>query len=160
MEPDLITPGLSPIATFLDTKRAARVLGLSRRTLEGLRVSGGGPTFRRHSGRVRYCLADLIAWSEARMRSSTSDHGAVETAHTKEETNTFEINLVEWRDGLACGKPRVLGRLNDHDLVRLVRERLARVSEPANSEMSGSARRAASHSRGDERSELDCRSER
>lgn len=67
--------GAGDRATFLDTIAAGLVIRLSPRTLEGLRVRGGGPAFRRHSGRVRYCLADLIAWSEAGRRASTSDEG-------------------------------------------------------------------------------------
>jgi len=58
---------------FLDTANAGELLRISPRTLEGLRVRGGGPPFRKHGGRVRYCLADLIEWSEQSRRTSTSD---------------------------------------------------------------------------------------
>ena len=57
---------------FMDTRRAATWLGLSHRTLEGYRVSGGGPAFHRFGNRVRYRRSDLDAW--ARM------HRAVTTA--------------------------------------------------------------------------------
>lgn len=73
MEPRAKSPDLPPSATFLTTDEAAAVVALSRRTLEGLRVRGGGPVYRRHAGRVVYCLADLIAWSEQSRRRSTSD---------------------------------------------------------------------------------------
>jgi len=62
--------------TFLTTTEAGQMLGLSPRTLEGLRVRGGGPPFRVHGargGRVVYCLSDLLEWSEASRRVSTSD---------------------------------------------------------------------------------------
>ena len=68
--------GADTRATFLDSRAAGALIGLSSRTLEGLRVRGGGPPFRRHGGRVRYCLADLLAWSEGGKRKSTSDSGA------------------------------------------------------------------------------------
>jgi len=62
--------------TYLDTRAAGELLGLSARTLEGMRVRGGGPPYRRHGGRVRYGVADLIAWSDATRRTSTSGTGS------------------------------------------------------------------------------------
>jgi len=38
-----------------------------------MRVHGGGPVYRKHGRYVRYHLDDLIAWSEASKRRSTSD---------------------------------------------------------------------------------------
>ncbi len=62
--------------SLLNTVQAADYLGLSRRTLEGLRHRGGGPTFIRLGRKaVRYSLDDLMAWAEAGRRSSTSDPG-------------------------------------------------------------------------------------
>ncbi|WP_137390339.1 helix-turn-helix transcriptional regulator [Rhodoligotrophos defluvii] len=58
---------------FLDTAQAAHYVGLSRRTLEKMRVAGGGPRFRKHGRYVRYHIADLDDWSAARARRSTSD---------------------------------------------------------------------------------------
>ena len=46
---------------FMDTRAAAAWLGLSHRTLEGYRVSGGGPAFHRFGNRVRYRRPDLDA---------------------------------------------------------------------------------------------------
>ena len=57
---------------FIDTRQAAAWLGLSHRTLEGYRVSGGGPAFHRFGNRVRYRRADLDAWAAKR--------GAITTA--------------------------------------------------------------------------------
>lgn len=61
---------------LLTTEQAARLLGLRRRTLEGWRVRGGGPTFVQISKRcIRYRIEDLESWTESRLRRSTSDSG-------------------------------------------------------------------------------------
>ena len=57
---------------FMDTGAAAVLLGLSRRTLEGYRVSGGGPDFHRFGNRVRYRRSDLEAWAAKRRASTTA----------------------------------------------------------------------------------------
>ena len=57
---------------FLTSVEAAEILGLSVRTLEGWRVRGGGPIYRRFGRRVRYARADLLAWARANARRSTS----------------------------------------------------------------------------------------
>ena len=48
---------------FLSTAQAAHYVGLSRRTLEKMRTTGGGPKYRKHGRYVRYHIADLDAWS-------------------------------------------------------------------------------------------------
>jgi hypothetical protein len=59
-----------------DTEGAAAFLRLSERTLEGLRVRGGGPAFLNPSVRiVRYLKSDLIAWLKDHRRVSTSGAG-------------------------------------------------------------------------------------
>ena len=58
---------------FLSTLQAGRHVRLSPRTLEKMRVRGGGPKFRKHGRLVVYHLDDLEAWSAARAHSSTSD---------------------------------------------------------------------------------------
>lgn len=58
---------------FLTTKEAAGWLGLTKSTLEKMRVHGDGPSYRKHGRYVRYHMADLVAWSEASKRTSTSD---------------------------------------------------------------------------------------
>ncbi len=58
---------------FLSTDQAAHFIGLSRRTLEKMRVHGGGPDYRKHGRYVRYHIDDLEAWSKARTKRSTSD---------------------------------------------------------------------------------------
>jgi excisionase family DNA binding protein len=57
---------------FLNTAQAAFYIGLSKRTLEKMRVIGGGPIYRKHGRYVRYHIDDLDAWSEARCKTSTS----------------------------------------------------------------------------------------
>ena len=60
--------------SLLTTEQAARLLALSRRTLEKWRLTGGGPQYRKIGARaVRYARADLDAFSEADVRASTSD---------------------------------------------------------------------------------------
>ena len=59
--------------TLLTQRDAASLLSLSVRTLERLRVSGGGPKFVKAGKAVRYREPDLQAWIEARIRNSTSE---------------------------------------------------------------------------------------
>ena len=62
-----------PEALFPE-KRAAEFLGLSIKTLQKRRVTGGGPRYCRISSRcIRYKRADLITWADGLMRTSTSD---------------------------------------------------------------------------------------
>jgi excisionase family DNA binding protein len=58
---------------FLTTKEAAAWLRLTPNTLEKWRVQGGGPHYRKHGRYVLYDLEDLVAWSKANKRGSTSD---------------------------------------------------------------------------------------
>lgn len=58
---------------FLSTKQAADYVGLSPRTLEKMRVVGGGPTYRKHGRYVRYHIDDLSGWSTSNAHHSTSE---------------------------------------------------------------------------------------
>ena len=58
---------------FLSNDEAAIFLTLSPRTLEKMRVVGGGPPFSKLGRRVTYAIDDLEAWAAARRCSSTSD---------------------------------------------------------------------------------------
>lgn len=61
---------------LLLTAEAAFLLGLSPRTLEALRLRGGGPPFIAVTPKaVRYRRRDLGAWIAARRRVSTADPG-------------------------------------------------------------------------------------
>jgi hypothetical protein len=63
-------PRVSP---FFSNEQAATYLNLSPRTLEKLRVIGGGPVFRKFGRRVMYALEDLEGWAAMRRCDSTSD---------------------------------------------------------------------------------------
>jgi excisionase family DNA binding protein len=60
---------------LLDQREAAKLLRLSERTLERLRVQGGGPLYVKAGRAVRYRECDLDAWIAARIVSSTSAMG-------------------------------------------------------------------------------------
>ena len=49
---------------YVRTHEAARMLGISPRTLEKYRCHGSGPTFRKLGGRVVYAVDDLEAWAD------------------------------------------------------------------------------------------------
>jgi excisionase family DNA binding protein len=59
----------------LDTREAAKYVGLAPSTLETLRVRGGGPRFLKIRRAVRYRFDDLEAWLSGCERRSTSDLG-------------------------------------------------------------------------------------
>lgn len=69
--PDPIA-GLPP--RYLRTPEAARLLGLSGRTLEKHRTYGTGPRYLKLGGRVVYVLSELLAWAEKGSKASTSDN--------------------------------------------------------------------------------------
>lgn len=61
---------------LINETEAADFLGYTVRALQNWRVRGGGPEFVKVSKRsIRYRRRDLIAWSESKLRSSTSDTG-------------------------------------------------------------------------------------
>jgi excisionase family DNA binding protein len=57
---------------LLTQREAASALRLSERTLERLRLQGGGPLFVKAGRAVRYRETDLEAWIAQRVVSSTS----------------------------------------------------------------------------------------
>lgn len=59
--------------TLIDEAAASIRLGVSPRTLQAWRVSGGGPIYRKIGRRVLYATADLAAFIEAGARSHTSE---------------------------------------------------------------------------------------
>ena len=60
---------------YLRTPEAARIVGLSIRTLEKHRIYGTGPRYSKLGGRVVYKLEDLQVWVERGAKASTSDPG-------------------------------------------------------------------------------------
>ena len=62
--------------SLIDEKAAADFLGLTDRFMQHRRQQGGGPRYIVISSRcIRYRRTDLRAWSEERLRTSTSDPG-------------------------------------------------------------------------------------
>lgn len=61
------------LSKFLRTHEAGAFLKVSPRTLEKLRITGGGPLYRKLGGRVVYALADLQAWADAGTKRHTAD---------------------------------------------------------------------------------------
>lgn len=61
---------------FLRTPEAARLLGLSPRTLEKHRTYGTGPRYRKLGGRVVYAIEDIRSWADIGLRQSTNDPNA------------------------------------------------------------------------------------
>lgn len=59
---------------LLREEQAAALLGFTPRALQDWRMRGSGPRFVRISARaVRYRRADLFAWAESLVRSSTAE---------------------------------------------------------------------------------------
>jgi hypothetical protein len=58
---------------FSTTKDAARLLNMSPRTLEHLRIVGSGPRYCKAGRRVLYRRSDLIDWLAGRSFASTSE---------------------------------------------------------------------------------------
>jgi hypothetical protein len=64
------------MTVLLNTRQAAERCNLSPRTLEKLRIVGGGPHFVRLGGAVRYQLEDLDSWVATNRRRTTSEQPA------------------------------------------------------------------------------------
>lgn len=61
--------------SFAPQKPVAEFLGLSERTIERLRLEGRGPVFCKFGRRVMYRWRDVLEWTDAQRRTSTSDAG-------------------------------------------------------------------------------------
>jgi predicted DNA-binding transcriptional regulator AlpA len=79
MADDHKPPSGYPVGYFdqlVAEKEAATFLGYSVRALQNWRLRGGGPQFVKVSSRsVRYRRSDLYAWTETKIRKSSSDIG-------------------------------------------------------------------------------------
>ena len=62
--------------TLLTVSEAARLLRLSKRTLERYRVSGLGPKYLKCGRCVRYRVSDIETWLADRTVTSTSEAAA------------------------------------------------------------------------------------
>lgn len=58
---------------LLTTTQAAEFLGISKRTLDGMRLSGRGPVYSKVGRLVRYPQAELERWIVQNQRLSTSN---------------------------------------------------------------------------------------
>ncbi len=58
---------------FLHPYEAAEYLRITLRALENFRVTGKGPAYRKHGGRVVYHIEDLDEWSDRRRYRSPAD---------------------------------------------------------------------------------------
>jgi predicted DNA-binding transcriptional regulator AlpA len=66
------------VEKVLSNDEAARFLGLSPRTLPGMRRRGDGPPFiKLGTRRLGYLESDLQKWVESQRRRSTSDPGGL-----------------------------------------------------------------------------------
>ena len=72
-------PAASHEQRYLNTKQAARYLGVSPKKLHRLRTEGGGPAYYKFGKSVRYRREDLDEWAGTRRRLSTSDDGSART---------------------------------------------------------------------------------
>lgn len=90
---------------YLSTPQAAALLGLSPRTLESYRVTGGGPPFLTYCNRVHYLRSDLDAWAIEGRRRSTSNDGGAEGGRRRRSPADRAGRAVETRCGRA-GPPR------------------------------------------------------
>ena len=70
----MVNPAPEKLDRLLRTREAAKVVGLSPRTMESYRRNGGGPPFvKLRDYAVRYVLRDLLAWIGARKTTLTLD---------------------------------------------------------------------------------------
>ncbi len=67
--------GATPSEGLIDEHEAARILGLSVKTLRRWRWAGKPPNFVKIGSAVRYELAELRTLIDAGRRTSTSDNG-------------------------------------------------------------------------------------
>ena len=61
--------------TLLDTRAAAKYVGLAAQTLNKLRCIGGSPPYYKHTRKVLYKTSDLDAWLLERRRVPASEAG-------------------------------------------------------------------------------------
>lgn len=59
---------------YINEKEAAKYLGISHRTLQGMRVKGGGPPFVKIRKMVRYKAGDLIKWTDGNKKENTAQY--------------------------------------------------------------------------------------
>ena len=68
----VITPATDYLDGLIDESMAANFLCQSVRTIQKWRVTGFGPKFCKSGRSIRYRRRDLLDWTNARRRNSTS----------------------------------------------------------------------------------------
>lgn len=58
---------------YINDQELAKMIDMSRNWLQIMRLRGGGPPFIKIGAAVRYDLAEVIVWLEARKCRTTSD---------------------------------------------------------------------------------------
>jgi predicted DNA-binding transcriptional regulator AlpA len=58
---------------YLNTRQAAARIGLKKNTLEGWRIKGEGPPWRKAGSRVLYLASEIEAWLASRTYRSTAE---------------------------------------------------------------------------------------
>jgi len=82
---------------YLRTPEAARIVGLSIRTLEKHRIYGTGPRYSKLGGRVVYRPEDLHAWVELGAKASTSDPGIATVLPAKRHSPAALMQATQLR---------------------------------------------------------------
>jgi predicted DNA-binding transcriptional regulator AlpA len=104
--------GLPP--RYLRTPDAARVVGLSIRTLEKHRIYGTGPRYSKLGGRVVYAIEDLQSWVQSGAKSSTSDPGKMTILparrHSSADIEKARNHTADAR--FSCAPPKSHGQGN------------------------------------------------
>lgn len=61
------------INDYMSTAEVAKLLKVHANSLAKMRIGGCGPAYMKVGRRVRYPRSDLMAWLDARRRTSTAD---------------------------------------------------------------------------------------
>jgi len=61
---------------FLDVKQAAELIGLSKSSLDKMRLTGRGPVYLRIGARVVYRRRDIDTWLDQYAQSSTAENAS------------------------------------------------------------------------------------
>ena len=120
---------------YVRTHEAARLLGISPRTLEKYRCHGNGPTFRKLGGRVVYRVEDLQAWGDAPAQGSASGPGKRIVPPAKRHTPAAPAQTPPPRRSRRPPQPR-------RDRVRPAREGRRPSRRAGRSRRSSSSRRS------------------
>lgn len=82
------------------TQEAAQMLGLSPRTLEGMRRGGRGPKFFKYgcgkNARVYYARSEVLRWARQRRHTSTAEY-AGRSPDDGPSSQDAAMNNLRWR---------------------------------------------------------------